>query len=131
MTNMKMVAVPLLAFSNQPARLQHTSAAAAAAATSGITLPATLPGLTLPSVAINGVLQLATNLGLTAAQTSASGSSTAVAAVDSMDFKDVVAQWLAGGAFPHCFQQVVHNDFVKHNECDWTAAVAQWDACCD
>jgi hypothetical protein len=49
-------------------------------------------------VAINGVLQLATNLGLTAAQTSASGTSTAAATVDSMDLKDVVAQWLAGGA---------------------------------
>jgi hypothetical protein len=47
-------------------------------------------------VSISGLLQLASTMGLNAAQASASGPSTAVATVDSMNLKDVIAQWLAG-----------------------------------
>uniref|UniRef100_A0A383V8S0 Jacalin-type lectin domain-containing protein n=1 Tax=Tetradesmus obliquus TaxID=3088 RepID=A0A383V8S0_TETOB len=62
---------------------------------SGVALPVNLPGLTLPAVSISGLLQLANSMGLQAAQASASASSTAVATIDSMGLKDVVAQWLA------------------------------------
>jgi hypothetical protein len=78
---------------------------------SGITLPTTLPGLTLPKVSTSSLLQLASNLGLQAAEaavSSATGINSAVATVDSLGLKDVVAQWLAGGTGSSAAPCVLH-----------------------